>query len=77
MVNSLMAASLIVVAVLSSEACAAQLLVFTDPKCAACMQFEREVGRTYDRTAESRSAPLTRLRLGATPGRPYDFLHSN
>ena len=62
------------VATVLDDARAAELLLFTEPRCAACAVFEREVGRVDDRTAESRDAPLIRIRFGSPLSGPYDFV---
>ncbi len=51
---------------LSAPAAPLELWMFTSPECAACAQFEREVGRSYVKTAEARLAPLHRQPLAAS-----------
>lgn len=49
-------------AAMSFSATAAELLMFTRADCAFCRKWEREIGPVYPRTAESRVAPLRRIR---------------
>lgn len=44
---------------------AAELWMFSSPACAACQQFEREVGDRYARTDEGRRIPLRHIGLHA------------
>ena len=54
---------------LPSAAEAAELIVFGSRSCPYCLAWEREVGRTYARTAEAQQAPLRRLDInGRLPG---------
>lgn len=52
---------------LSTTASAAELLMFELEQCAPCQLFEKQIGRIYDRTEESRIAPLHRLAFGTPP----------
>ncbi len=45
-------------AVLSSDAQAAELIMFNSPGCGWCKAWEREVGVLYPRTEEGRRLPL-------------------
>lgn len=47
------------------QAATATLWMFISPDCAACAQFEREVGRLYAQTPEAQQAPLRRQPLAA------------
>ncbi|MEL6297570.1 MAG: thioredoxin family protein [Pseudomonadota bacterium] len=50
------------------EARAAELLMFESADCVWCARWDRDIGGTYDRTAEGRIAPLRRLQVrGARP----------
>jgi hypothetical protein len=45
----------------SAASSACQLIMFQTPSCAWCQAWEREVGVIYDKTTESRVAPLRRI----------------
>lgn len=49
----------------ATQAATATLWMLTSPGCAACAQFEREVGGLYAQTPESQQAPLRRQALDA------------
>lgn len=46
---------------------AAELLMFTLDRCAPCMQFEADIGRTYAMTPEAGRLPLRRIAFGTLP----------
>ncbi len=45
----------------SAAAIAAELVVLEKAGCPYCIRFEREVGKTYDKTDEGKRAPLKRI----------------
>jgi thioredoxin-related protein len=45
----------------SAVSSACELVMFHSPSCEWCQTWEREVGVIYDKTAESRIAPLRRV----------------
>lgn len=45
------------------SAIADQLLYVYSPDCGACMKFDREVGRIYDRTEEAIQLPIVKVDL--------------
>jgi hypothetical protein len=45
----------------SAASSACELIMFHTPSCAWCQAWEREVGIIYDKTTESRVAPLRRV----------------
>lgn len=54
-------------------AAAAELVMFAEPGCGWCAQFDAEIGEIYPKTDEARRAPLRRVDLGA--GLPAEFVH--
>jgi protein-disulfide isomerase len=62
-----------VLLVISSEARAAELVMFRSPLCEWCTVWEAEVGTIYAKTPEGRAAPLRRVDIDAL--RPTDLSH--
>lgn len=62
-----LAATIRLVAAMAVPAVPAQaemrLLMFEQPGCIYCRQWNHEVGDAYDRTDEGRAAPLSRLQI--------------
>ena len=64
---ALLAGMVAVFSALAQPAAAAELLMFKEDACPWCMKFEREVGRIYDNTPESKIAPLKRIDIDDIP----------
>ncbi len=56
---------------LSRSATAAELVMFDSPSCVWCIRWDRDIGRTYDDTAEGRIAPLRKVPISG--GIPSDL----
>lgn len=64
---------LLLACLISGTVRAAELLVVTSPTCPYCKVWEIEVGSIYDKTEESKRAPLQRIDIKRIDTVPYRF----